>query len=314
MESAAIQRWLPPGKAAAVCFSLDDVHPATSRHPYEAGGDLGRGVLGHLLWLLERHRRLAATLFVTPAWRMISGHPTRLLRSRVPWLRHRIHLAPVQPRNALRLDRHPGFCRFLRRLPRTELALHGLHHTRRGDPLHVEFLGRDRRACRRALERAIEIFRRAGLPPATGFAPPGWHLTAELAGAAADAGLEFVASARDLDTPVTPGATAAGSGLRGAPLFLPARLEPSGLIHFTTNFQATSAPERAFAILDAGGLLAIKAHAAKRVGDHVMADGLDAAYRDALHRLFTQLERRYGDALAWTSFGALAAALRPEPA
>lgn len=314
MQSAAIQRWLPAGKTAAVCLALDDVHPATSRDAYEAGGDLERGVLGHLLWLLERHPRLKATLFVTPAWRMISGHPTRLLRSRLPWLRERLHLTPVRPRHALRLDRHPRFCRFLRALPRTELALHGLHHVRRGDPLHVEFLGRSRRACRRALERGIEIFRRADLPLAPGFAPPGWHLTAELAEAAAEAALEFVASARDLETPIAPAATTAGCGLRGAPLCVPARLAPSGLIHFTTNYQATSAPARAFAILDAGGLLAIKAHAAKRVVDHVMADGLDAAYRDSLHRLFARLEDRYGDDVAWTSFGALAAGLRREPA
>ncbi len=36
-------RWLPEGKRAAVCFTIDDVHPATSEDHYEAGGDLEKG-------------------------------------------------------------------------------------------------------------------------------------------------------------------------------------------------------------------------------------------------------------------------------
>ncbi len=38
--------WLPPGKHAAVCLSIDDVHPGTSNDSYEAGGDLHAGALG----------------------------------------------------------------------------------------------------------------------------------------------------------------------------------------------------------------------------------------------------------------------------
>ena len=70
-------RWLPSGKTAAVCFSVDDIHPSTSTDPYEAGGDLGRGALGRLARLLDRHPKLRATLFVTPDWRPLGPHPTR---------------------------------------------------------------------------------------------------------------------------------------------------------------------------------------------------------------------------------------------
>src|SRR6266699_2489181 len=31
--------WLPAGKRAAVCFNVDDVHPATSRDEFDAGAD-----------------------------------------------------------------------------------------------------------------------------------------------------------------------------------------------------------------------------------------------------------------------------------
>ncbi|MBZ0112912.1 MAG: hypothetical protein K8J08_10655 [Thermoanaerobaculia bacterium] len=310
LRSIPTEEWLPPGKTGAICFSIDDIHPATSKHLYEAGGDLGEGVLGHVEWLLERHPQLHTTLFVTPAWRMTRGRSSRPWLAKLPLLARHCYLDRIQPRGALRLDRHPQFCRFLGELPRTELALHGLHHVRRGDPVHVEFLGRNRRSCRRALSRGLALFRRAGLIHAGGLQPPGWELSSELAAAAARVGLQWVSSARDLETPISREALSAGSGLRGAPLIQPSWLRPSDLVHFSTNFQATCQRERALEILDSGGLLSVKAHAVKNVGGHVMADGLDRAYRDQLDQLFSDLDRRYGDHLHWTTFGALAERLR----
>jgi len=40
--------WLVSGKQAAICFTIDDVHPGKSSDTYEAGGDLGQGALGHV--------------------------------------------------------------------------------------------------------------------------------------------------------------------------------------------------------------------------------------------------------------------------
>ena len=78
--------WLPPGKRAAVCFTIDDVHPAKSSDCYEAGGDLGDGALGNLERLLDKHPALKVTLFLTADWREKSPVPTRRLMSRIPWL------------------------------------------------------------------------------------------------------------------------------------------------------------------------------------------------------------------------------------
>src|SRR5271155_2264605 len=64
--------WHSPGKSASVLMSVDDIFPGTSQSAYEAGGDLEKGALGRLLWLLGRHPKLKLTLFVTPDWRRIS--------------------------------------------------------------------------------------------------------------------------------------------------------------------------------------------------------------------------------------------------
>ena len=81
---------------------------------------------------------------------------------------------------------------------------------------------------------------------------------------------------------------------------------PCRLVHFTTNFQATSTLERALTIIECGGLLAIKAHIFKTGGGITMLDGLDNAYCDYLERLWRELETRYGDALWWTTLAEVA--------
>ena len=295
-------QWLPEGKRAAVCFSIDDVFPGKSTDAYEAGGDLDKGALSHLAWLLDRHPELHATLFTTPDWREISPVPTRKLLAHVPVLRDHLYLAPILPEGTMSLDRHPEFVAYVKSLPRTEVALHGLHHVHRGLRIPVEFQEQDRQTCRMMLEKAMEIFRRAQLAFVPGMNPPGWDLPPNLEKAMREVGLGFVASARDIITSVLPGARTAMSGLRGVSLIEPEHT-PGGLLHFTSNFQATSDDARAHAILDAGGLLAIKAHIIKKALHHVALDGLDEGYRERLHGLFTELKRRYGESLWWTSMG-----------
>src|SRR5580693_3190409 len=90
--------WLPAGKSAAVCFSIDDIHPGTGQDAYEGGGDLAAGALGRMLGLQRRHKDLKITLCVTPDWRLKSLVPdTRILRH-VPWLKRRVNWTHLQPR------------------------------------------------------------------------------------------------------------------------------------------------------------------------------------------------------------------------
>lgn len=295
-----IMDWLPPGKRAAVCISVDDVHPAAVA--FEA--------LGHVRRLQEQHRGLRVTLFTTPDWRTRAPFPSGGLMQRIPGVRNALFMVPVEKKGIYRLDRHPEFCDFLRGWERAEIALHGLHHVRRGmRPIH-EFGGRSRRQSRSILRAAIGVIEDARLSLATGMSPPGWEASAALLDAMADVGLTFVASARDLDTPVSREATTHGSGLRGVSMIHPERLA-CGLVHFATNYQATSTIERGLDILEAGGLLAIKAHllAGAPSGSYRALDGLTNEYADHLHRLFAAIEDRFGDEVWWTSMGEIASRL-----
>jgi hypothetical protein len=246
------------------------------------------------------------TLFVTPDWREISPFPTRKLLARLPWIRQHVYQAPILPRGTMRIDRHPDFVSYLRELPRVEVAHHGLHHVSRGDFLPVEFRGRSRSQCGQILNTARRIFEDAGLPVSPGLQAPGWELSEALAGACADVGLRFVCSARDVLSDVTEGARADMSGLKGMPLFEPVLLADGALVHVTSNFHATSRPERAAAILDRGGVLAIKAHIVKRIGSYVARDGVDDLYANYLDLLFSQLDQRYGSSLWWCTLGEMA--------
>jgi hypothetical protein len=301
--------WLPDGKRAAVIFHIDDIHPGTSQDPYEAGGDLEAGALRHVLWLLDRHSQLRVTLFVTPDWREISPVPTRRTLSRVPWFNRHMYLAPIRRRGTMRLDRHPRFVNFLRSMPRTDVALHGLHHVHRGLRIPWEFQGQTAAECRRMIREAVSIFNAAGLPVARGMAPPGFSTPARLLEAMAEENLEFVASARDIRTEPERGAVASDSGLRGIPLFEPVMLE-RGLVHVPTNFQATSTAGRAHDILALGGLLSIKAHIIKDGMGHIALDGLDESYRGKLSALFSEIEQRWGDQVWWTTAAEVSTRLR----
>jgi len=299
--------WHSPGKSAAVVMSVDDVFPGTSQSAYESGGDLEKGALGRLLWLLNRHPKLKLTLFVTPDWRRISPVAHRLWRH-VPWIRDRVYLASVLPKGTMDLRNHPTFVAFLNGMPRTEIAMHGLHHVNQGHSVSVEFRNRNRSACAGMLAEAIRIFDESGLRYVRGLQPPGWDFSLALQQACQDVGIDWVASARDIEAPVSMDAKTAMSGLSGVSMLFPERIA-SGLIHVSTNFQATSAAERAFDILDAGGVLSIKAHITKTVPGHTHLDGVDDLYMTYLDRLFDDIEGRYGETINWTTPGELTASL-----
>jgi len=297
--------WLPAGRTAAICLSVDDVHPGRSSDHYEAGGDMAAGVLGRLARLLERHPQLRATLFVTPEWRERSPVPTRSRLARVPVVRDHVHLTPPLPRGTMRLDRHPAFVEYLRHGP-FEIAVHGLSHLARGSRPPLEFARTSHAGARRRLRRARALFAACGLEASAGFCPPGWELPAELERALAREDFRWVSAARDIHTPIARDARTAMSGPRGLSLLAPQTIAGGRLVHLPVNFQATSDDARADAILACGGLLSIKAHAVKDACGHISLDGLDDAYCDRLDVLFERLRARHGEGLWWTTMDELA--------
>ena len=299
-----LRDWLPPGKRAAVCFSIDDVHPGSSADHYDGGGDLGKGALGLVRELLERHPYLHTTLFTTADWREISPTPSRLL-SAIPVLRDHVYLSRLLPVGSRRLDCHPSFVAYLKTMPRTEIGCHGLHHVHKGTLLHVEFQDETAATHREKLRRMLAIFDATGLSYVRGMCPPGWNAPPSLLSAMAELEFDFVASARDIKTEVTQDARTAMSGLHGVSLIQPTVLE-NGLVHFTSNFQATSRWERASAIIEHSGLVAVKAHIIKNALGHIALDGIDSVYCNFLDLLFARLHSEYGDSLWWTTMGEIA--------
>jgi len=206
----------------------------------------------------------------------------------------------------MRLSRHPEFVDQLRSLPRVELAFHGLHHVARGLHPVIEFARLSAAECRRRLAECKAIFIEAKLQAEPGLCPPGWAASPQLISAMCDEGLQYLASARDLETAISPVARTAMSGLRGVSLIRPEPIADNRLLHFSVNFQATSEADRARRVIDGGGLLHIKAHAIKVAHGYVAKDGLDLRYRESLSGLFDALQYEYGDALWWTSLGEIA--------
>jgi Uncharacterized protein conserved in bacteria (DUF2334) len=305
-----IKNWLPPGKRAAICFSIDDIHPGTSAAPYEAGGDLERGALGRLAGLQRKHPQLKLSLSVTPDWRLRSLVPDTLLLRHIPWIKQHVQWTRLHPRGTFRIDRHPGLVKYLNGLEHCEVVLHGLTHSHRGPRYAVEFQDESADQCAALIRSGLEIFGAAKLSFVRGFAPPAWNAPPPLIEALEQHDFNFLISARDLHTPVSAEAVTSGSGLQGVSLIHPQRIGKRGLVHITANFQATSPVERALAIVEQGGVLHIKAHIFKSGGGHTMQDGLDALYVNYLDALLTELERRFGADLWWPHISEIAGRAR----
>ena len=295
--------WKPPEKKAAVCFTIDDIHPARSTDFYEAGGDLEKGSLGLVKWLLDRHPQLKVTLFTTADWREISPVPTRKVLSSIPGIRDKFFLARRWKKGTMNLERHPKFVHFLNDMERAEIGFHGLYHVHKGLKIPVEFQNQSEEEFGVILDEMVRIFNSSGLNHVKGICPPGWNAPEPLLDQLIEHNFDFVASARDIFSEVSQEAKTNMSGVKGAPLIYPTRIRNNKIIHIPTNFQANSKIERAKKIIDNSGLLSIKAHIVKSVFGYIAIDGVDELYMNYLDVLLTNLENEYGDDLWWTSMG-----------
>jgi len=307
---AAPADWLPDGKKGAVCFSIDDVRPGVqpgrSADAHESGVSLDRGVLRRLHWLLDRHALFEVTLFTTPDWREISPFRDRKWVSWLPVLRNRLYWSRVHPKGTMRVDRHLDFVNYLRSMPRTRIGVHGCYHVQRGPNFLAEFKDRSIEDCQDLLRTALGIFHAAGLPVSFGVCPPCWHASPALIEAMASLGFRYLASARDVRSPIRRDTVARMSGLAGASLLYPELIGAGRLVHITSNFAANNPVERALEILGQGGLLAIKAHCDKYGFGHVSVDGLDELYCNYLDALLNRIEDQFQNLIWWTSMEGVA--------
>lgn len=298
--------WLPQRKKAAICFSIDDIHPAKSSDYYEAGGDLSKGALGLVIELLKGHPRLKTTLFVTADWRETAPMPTRKLLAAIPGVRDQFYLAKRWKKGTMALNNHPEFVAFLNQMERTEIALHGLHHIHKGLKIPIEFQNQTREEFKQIIHEMLKIFDESKINYVKGICPPGWNAPSELLDQLIADNIKFVASARDIFTEIHPEATTNMSGMMGVPLLYPVKIKNEQIVHIPANFHATSKPERAKKIIENGGLLSIKAHIVKNAFGRIAYDGVDEVYMNYLDLLLTDLENEYGDDIWWTSMGEIA--------
>lgn len=292
-----IQNFLPPRKKAAICFSIDDVHPGKSSDAYEAGGDLGKGALGLVENLLVRHPELKLTVFLTADWRMVNPFPTYKFLSKIPFLRDKIYLAPVMPKGTMQLRKHPEFVEYLKKMPNTEIAFHGLHHVHKGLLTNLEFQKQSFNDFENILAEIEGEFKACGLNFQKGLCPPNWLAPENLINAMVADNFTFLASSRDLFTPVSKDAKSNMSGLKGVSMIYPERIANGKLIHLPANFNATRSIDRAIEIIEHNGLLSIKAHVAKSLAGHILYDGVDEVYMNYLDTLLTVLKQKYGEQL-----------------
>lgn len=292
----------PHAKSSAVTFSIDDVHPGTRQDYYEAGGDLEEGVLGRLAQLLNRIPELKTTLFVTPDWREICPYPTRRV-AKIPLVRRYLYQTGIRPRGEMALDRHVAFSKYLQSLNHVEIAMHGLHHVQRGPNVPVEYEAKGRWSSLRSIERGLEIFEKAGFDRIRGFGPPAWCAPDALLFALERSGFRYFSASRDLDSTVNLNAWNAGSGRGDVCAFRPSRVTGHELLHIPINFQATSSFDRAYQILEQGGLLSIKAHAIEDAFGHIALDALNLNYVERLSDLFSRLRERFGESIWFATFG-----------
>ncbi len=299
-----IDNWLKEDKKAAICFTIDDLHPAKlTRYGYDAGGDLNEGVFGKVDWLLKRHPQLKVTLFTTADWREKSPFPTRKILAKIPYIRDWFFLAPLFPKGTFQIDKHPEFVKYFNNHSQVEIAYHGLHHCHKGLKIPVEFQKQSFEKCDEMIKKMIAIFKNSKLKNANGFNPPAWNASKNLIKALINNDVKFLASARDIITPITCDAKNAMSGYPNVSIVYPEFIENKSLIHFPSNFQATNEYERAYEIIENNGLLSIKAHMIKNAYGHIALDGVSDEYMNFLDKLFFQIEDEYGDSIWWTSMG-----------
>lgn len=295
--------WKPPEKKAAICFTIDDIHPSTSTDYYEGGGDLEKGNLGLVKWLLDRHPQLKVTLFTTANWREISPVPTKKILAAIPGLRDKFYLAKRYKKNTMNLERHPQFVEYLNKMERAEIAFHGLYHVHKGLKIPVEFQNQSEKEFAIIIGEMMRIFKASGLDHVKGLCPPGWNAPNPLLNTLIEKDFDFVASARDIFTEISESAVNNMSGIKGTSLIYPERIKENKILHLPTNFQANSKIDRAKQIIENFGLLSIKAHIVKSVFGYIAIDGIDELYINYLDVLLSNLENEYGENLWWTSMG-----------
>lgn len=208
-------------------------------------------------------------------------------------------------KGTMSLANHPDFVQFLNKHNQFEIACHGLHHVHKGLKIPVEFQNQSKAEFQVIVKEMLDIFEASKVNYVKGICPPGWNAPSQLIEVLQENEFSFLASSRDVKTPISKEAKSDMSGLKGVSLLYPEKLA-NNLVHFPSNVQANNPIDRVFEIIESEGLVSIKGHMIKRVLNYVAVDGIDDLYVNYIDCILTAVEAKYGDAIWWTSMGEMA--------
>jgi len=157
-------------------LSIDDVHPESSAHISDCGGDKERGNFRFILDLLEEFPNMKITLFITPnCVDKPNDHGLKKLIKKVL----KLNYTNMWDDNPFRLDKHLEWCNWLGSYVDKgvfELGIHEYyHHNINGVSVNhsMEFVGLSYSEYMRRVKLSEEIPRKVGLRFSKVFRPPG---------------------------------------------------------------------------------------------------------------------------------------------
>jgi len=257
-------------------INFDDVHPETSNHIVDCGGDMERGVFKYILKLLYEFPKVKITLFVTPNWidKPNTYLPIKLFKKALG-----LRYTNRWKNEPFRLDKHAKWCEWMNRLVKKgniEIAIHGLYHHRDSDPHSAEFLDLSYKECKTRLLRAEQIFKTSGIRYARGFRPPGWGISEGLFKALKDLNYTFISlDPMSCDVNVD--------------RFKVTAFE--GLVNIPQNWDIKNGKiEDAIKILEDGNVLSVKGHIQDRYGKDRLNNGLTQESYENVRNLLLKIE------------------------
>lgn len=272
-----------------VSIGIDDFHPESSKNGYDCGGDMKAGSFAFVDELLAVEPDAKATLYVTPDW------------AYKPYGRWE--------RGLFDLRAHPAWTEWLKGCcsdGRLELAEHGLFHWRCEWPFGEEFRDTSKDESLRLLRKAREIFSETGLPVSRGFRPPCWAIGKGLVEALGEYDFEFVAASSDVVSDVRPGTTSCQWGLRSVSLLHPEPIGDTAVVNIPANWDPYwSDVERAFHIVEAGGVVAVTSHIQAAYWGETIENGLSRGILDKMIHLFGALRDRYHSSITFLTHSEL---------
>jgi len=273
-------------------LNFDDLHPETSNHISDSGGDKEKGVLKWVLKLKEEFPKLKITFYATPNWRYYSGY-----NGIKYYLRKFLKMKTVKvwEDEPFRLDKHKDWVKWLNK-QKFEIAIHGLYHFQEENPQGAEFTSLNYMECIFRLKTAIKIMKNAKLKFVMGFRPPGWGFNKNLLNSLKDLNFKFIGISADVITPITKNALVKETGFKNVSL-----LEPSlvnNLINIPQNWDVIKNDyKRMEEIAENNGVISAKGHVFRDYGNDFNENGLcEKVYeniRESLNKLLENYDVKF---------------------